>query len=188
MATSGRSSDHIDGRQHLAQIGDLRGCQCSGVRSCSPPLKLCRRRAPGPTRAARPPARRAATVPRRTDLPEAARDVERVPRGARGSSARAWPKWALLGIRQRLWVHNHARLRWISTNSTIYSTATAREPVEAHCGKNRFSLAKKRPSERAKLVWGSPARATRGGSGTPYKKTASETTAIDALGGAKTRL
>ena len=38
------------------------------------------------------------------------------------------------------------------------------------------------------MVWGSPARATRGGSGTPYKKTASETTAIDALGGAKTRL
>ena len=118
VATSGRSSGHIDGRQHLAQIGDLRGCQ----------------------------------------------------------------------FRQRLWVQNDTRFEWIATNSTIYSTATACEPVEAHCGKNRFSLAKKRPSERAKLVWGSPARATRGGSGTPYKKTASETTAIDALGGAKTRL
>ena len=39
-----------------------------------------------------------------------------------------------------------------------------------------------------KLVGVGLARATRRASGTPYEKTASETTAIDALNGAKTRL
>ena len=57
-----------------------------------------------------------------------------------------------------------------------------------HCGKNGFSLAKKRPSARVKLVGVGLARATSRASGTAYEKTASETTAIDALGGAKTRL
>ena len=57
-----------------------------------------------------------------------------------------------------------------------------------HCGKNCFSLAKKRPSARVKLVGVGLARATSRASGTAYEKTASETTAIDALGGAKTLL
>ena len=54
--------------------------------------------------------------------------------------------------------------------------------------KSCFSLAKKRPSARVKLVGVGLARATRRASGTPYEKTASETTAIDALGSAKTQL
>ena len=61
-------------------------------------------------------------------------------------------------------------------------------PQAPHCGKNGFSLAKKRSSARVKLVGVGLARATSRASGAAYEKTASETTAIDALSGAKTRL
>ena len=116
------------------------------------------RSGPGPVRTARPPGRRAATAVRRADSLEAARDVERVPHGACGPSARASPNWTLLSIGQHVSVQNLAQFTWIATTSTFYSTQsmyalTARDRPRREGMGDRFL----RESSQSKAMFRSPA-------------------------------